>query len=134
MATSTLDAEAIRSRYNITRTQWSELVKDDSEGPKIARRYEKFLEHVRKAIDFEFESPAFVVDEVPYLSTIQAARALGVGEFHLSNLRDRQKLIGVRHGRRSIYSRENLLEFLNTEPRHSAVTTAFVRWHQLSER
>lgn len=100
----------------------------------IADEYTRYIERSKKAIDWEFKQPAHVLEGKPVISTVQAARALGVGEFHLSNLRDRRKLIATPFGRRAFYTRDALLKFVREQQHtkgHSSLSGAFVRWYQL---
>lgn len=103
----------------------------------IERLYNEYISLVRVRLEREFKRPETVIDGVPYLSTVQTARALGVGEFHLANIRERGRLHGEKLGRRAIYSRTELERFI-TEPMgdtspYSALAYAFLRWLEAEE-
>lgn len=130
-----IEPESIRRRTGLSKTQWAELVRgqnEDQRAYEISRLFERFLAHVHRALDNEFKNPEYEVDGVPCLSTIQAARALGIGEFHLANLRDRGKLKGRKFGRRAAFARVDLDAFLSIpqapQERQSAMAQAFLRW------
>lgn len=98
---------------------------------RLSRQWGEYVRHVRRELDREFRVPFAIIDGEPCISTIQVGRALGVGEFHLSNLRDRQALASHRVGRRTVYSRA-AIEALIDKPlvppsRHSPLSAAFLR-------
>lgn len=138
-----VDPENIRLRCGLSRNQWTRLLDavdqpDEERAWVIGQAFDRFLEQRRSAVDIEFREPEFHGDDgTPLLSTIQAARALGVGEFHLANLRDRGKLNSTRVGRRAGFAREDLRDFLNIdqkpETRQTALGIAFLRWFEVEE-
>lgn len=131
---TTLSADDIRIGIGLSKTQWDSLA--GKRTPRqVATAWEKFKRNASRALDYEFASPSFYLEDVPYITTIQAARALGVGEFHLANLQDRDKLQGTKHGRRIIYSRENLDALLSPpeDGRRGALAGSFIRWLTLNE-
>lgn len=146
--------EDVRARIGLTKVQLlglmglereAQLDPEDPEQERILthiwQEFEAYVEHVKRAIDWEFRTPDRHLPvrgkQVPVLSTVQAARALGVGEFHLSNLRDRKKLPGTPFGRRSFYTKDALLKFLRQQTeqqqKHMSLAGAFVRWYQLRQ-
>lgn len=129
MSTTTAD-EATRLSIGISKTEWEDLRREGYTPRQILSLWEKFRKHAIRALDFEFSNPEFVLDETAYVTAVQVSRALGLGEFHLSNLRDRGKLEGRRHGRRTIYSRENVDSLLSSpdDGRRSSLAGAFIRW------
>lgn len=136
-----VNPDRIRRRAGLSRGQWTDLVgshPDDETIYEVMRSHERFIQSIKAAIEYEMARPAVVIEGEPYISTIQAARALGVGEFHLANLRERNKLEATRYGRRSAFSRANLYKFLegpeDPRERHSALATAFLRWWELQDQ
>lgn len=127
------ELEQLHKDIGVSRTVLSELLQNHTP-EELRKSYADFTEYTKKAIAFEFKNPAFTIEGKPYLSAVQAARALGTGEFHLSNLRDRNKLSGRRHGRRVVYSRGDLHALLKPtkQDKHRApLAVAFVRWLDL---
>lgn len=138
-----IDPEKIRLRCGLSRNQWAKLLEtgdagSDARAWEISKSFDRFLDRCRLQVDYEFQNPEFVEDGQPYISTIQAARALSVGEFHLANLRDRGKLASVRVGRRAGFRRDDLLDFLDIDrrpdTRQTALGVAFFRWFELEEQ
>lgn len=127
-----LAAEEIRTKVGFSRAQWSRLNESDYPLLTLSQSYDLFLRHLLANIDLEFKHPAFVVDDVGYLTTVGVSHALGIGEFLIANLRNRGKLSSEQKvGRRAVYSRADLVEFVTTassQDRRSALATAFVRW------
>lgn len=125
--------EEIRSLCGLSRTQWDILVGSDMSftPTEIKKQYAAFMDGIRNRLEREFRRPAIVIDGVPYLSTVQAAEALDVGEYHLSTMRSRGKLEGTKHGRRTIYSQGQMQSFLmdvdQAQNRKSALALAFLR-------
>lgn len=140
MATTVADPESVRIKAGLSKAEWDRLVPDKKDSfavAKIERDLKRFIAGVRKAVDYEFEHPDVEIDGQPYLSVAQASRALGIGEFHLCTLRSREKLLGEKYGRRTVYSRDVLAEFVdppNGTPRNSALASSFLRWLDLQER
>lgn len=134
--------EEIRLRIGVSRPTWAELLGTSDPDAALARAKELDRDHrtfkrrVVNALDIEFARPTLVLDDVKYITTRQATRALGLGEFHLSNLRDRQRVEYRRVGRRTLYSRSALDDLINMTiaPRaqHAPLSTAFVAF--LEER
>ncbi len=137
MTSTTIPSEEeARTHCGLSRTQWDQLTQpeDDPESflpEELLAEYNGLIQTITEKLDVEFRRPAFVLDNVPFLSTVQTADALGVGEFHLSTMRSRGKLKGQKYGRRTIYSREILDRFLTSPDeaaeRKSALALAFVR-------
>lgn len=126
-------AEELRAKIGMSKAKFDVLLKRYSL-EELDALYETFLEGVRRAIAWEFKAPALKIDGAPYASTIQAARALGVGEFHLANLRYRQKLNGHTHGRKTIYAKRDLEALLKPQKdRRSPIAASFIRWLDLRE-
>lgn len=134
-AIPTLSADEIRRLCGLSKGQWVQALSRLVEPEKVLEKHREFIAETRRALDWEFRNAQFVIADEPHISTVQAARALGVGEFHLSNLRDRDKLPGVKHGRRSVYTRQHMDEFLEStlseKERHSPLASAFLRWLEL---
>lgn len=138
-----IDPEKIRLRCGLSRNQWAKLLEtgdsgDDARAWEISKSFDRFLDRCRLQVEYEFQNPEFSENGQGFISTIQAARALSVGEFHLANLRDRGKLASVRVGRRAGFRKDDLLEFLDIDRRPSerqtALGVAFFRWFELEEQ
>jgi hypothetical protein len=102
--------ELLRRKMGLARTQMLRALRtadmrvldtpDDQQDPivlsrcaLIEREYGAYVAETMHEIWLEAEHPDYAdSDATPYLSSRQAARALGVGEFHLANMRDRGKL------------------------------------------
>lgn len=130
--------DEIRSLCGLSRTQWDNLVSAGFTPAQVRTSYQAFVQAIQSRIAEEFKRPADSIDGVPHLSTVQAAEALGVGEYHLSTMRSRGKLIGTKFGRRTFYSREQLESFL-TDPeqaqaKKSALALAFIRMMERKRR
>lgn len=129
------EVEKLRREVGVSRTSLSELLTMYS--PETIRTaYTEFSDQVKANIARELKRPDFTIDGKPYLSAIQAASALGVGEFHLSNLRDRNKLSGRQHGRRVVYSRADLVALLKPtrdDKHRGPLAVSFTRWLALRE-
>lgn len=136
MTSAVAPEEDVRIRCGLSRTQWDALAHPEDNDvafttKEIGDTYDLFLADLQAKVDRAFRQPAFTIKGVAHLSTVQAAQALGVGEFHLSTMRSRGKLRGEKFGRRTIYSRDDLDRFLThseveTE-RKSALALAFTR-------
>lgn len=127
-----MTASPEREAIGLPRTFWTTILEHYSVEEALLK-FEDFRDHTRAAIAHEFEHPAAVLDGTPYISTIQAAQALSIGEFHLANLRDRKKLEGTPYGRRSLYSQASLEALLEpAENGRFILARAFMRWLGLS--
>jgi len=98
----------------------------------IEAAYALYTGAIIAAIKTEAKNPAAKIDGKPYLSTRQAARALGVGEFHLANMRDRGKLPAQRAGRNYAFAVKDLIT-IATKPEkaggyHSPLAGAFLEY------
>lgn len=124
----TLSPEDVRLTIGLSKTEWTQL-SEKYNTRQILSLWEKFKRITGRALDYEFAIPSYVLEGVPYVTAIQASRATGIGEFHLANLRDRDKLQGTRHGRRTIYTRQNLDDlFQPKDGRKSSLSGPFLRW------
>ena len=104
------------------------------EADAIEASYTAYLAAVRRRLAAELDRPVVVLEGVPHLSTVQTARVLGVGEFHLANIRERGRIVGHKLGRRAVYSEQELRRFIQ-EPMganspYSALALAFLRWRE----
>ena len=127
------ELEELRREIGVSKTTLTELLEKHSP-EELRAAHAEFVEHTKAAIAYEFKTPAFNFGGHKYLSAIQAARALGTGEFHLSNLRDRGKLHGTPHGRRVVYSKLDLTSLLKpskTDKHRSPLAASFTRWLEL---
>lgn len=127
---STSTTEDVRLYCGLSKAQYERLaaVCDPETLPEL---FDAFLADIRAKVEIEFTAPAHMLGKTPVLSTVQVARALGVGEFHLSNLRDRGKLNSSKFGRRAVYSKADLDAFLDQQKikeRRSALAAAFVQY------
>lgn len=114
-----------------------DLVGGDEEDAaiSIAVAYEDFVRYLERAIDYELRDPMITFENVPYITAMQVSRALGIGEFHVCNLRARGKLASEKFGRRSLYNRAHLMAFIHAPlaegERHLGLANAFVRWMKI---
>lgn len=138
-----IDPEKIRLRCGLSRNQWARLIQsgddgDDARAWEISKSFDRFLDRCRVQVEYEFQSPELTENDQSFISTIQAARALSIGEFHLANLRDRGKLASVRVGRRAGFRKDDLIDFLDIDrrpdTRQTALGVAFFRWFELEEQ
>lgn len=140
--------DAMRVRCGLARPDWYRLLgvakEADAFNPNgetapgvaaraqlICRKHRTFIRSLENAVAREFARPAFVIDDQPLLSTIQVARALGVGDFHISTLRDRGRVDATRAGRSWGFSRSAVAALITNEKQlgyHSPLATAFLRW------
>lgn len=131
-----IDSDAIRKRAGLSVQQWKTLIGKELEDQfayNIDQAYERFLAFVDANLESEFEHPFITIGSQPYLSTSQVSRACMIGEFHLSNLRWRGRLMGEKIGHRVGYTRSELKHFLhdpNPYERNSALATAFLRFYE----
>lgn len=132
--------ENIRQAVGVSRPSWIQLLGASSEtalrgdamlaaAKDVQRAHSRFIRKMIANVAAEFETP-IVVDDVEYITTAQVSRALGLGEFHVSALRDRGKLQAVRYGRRTLFSREAVMDLVTRgiEPRtqHAPLAPRFV--------
>lgn len=136
--------DAIRRNVGVSRPMWLQLLNVESDAaanrdPEILSRardvqrsHRHFTRKMIRRIDEEFAKPAVVIDETPYISTAQVSAALGLGEFHVCALRDRGKLKAHRDNRRILYSREAIVELIESpvSPRqqHAPLAPKFVEY------
>lgn len=126
---STLTSDEIRATLGLPRTLWATLLDMDYKPAEIVDLMHEFQDEIRSELDREFRRPIVTIDGEPYLSTIQASRALSIGDFHLSNLRDRGKLVPHSYGRRVVYSRAALEDlFVLDDSGRFVLANAFMRW------
>src|SRR5436190_11785548 len=131
-------AEAARKRIGLSVGQFSQLVGDPSD-----RYYERKLDDALEAYgrfktatrikhQVEMLHPFAIIDGRAYFSTDQVSRILQIGEFHVSNLRAREVLSSVRHGRKTVYKPADVLALLEEPLEHrkhsSPLALAFMRF------
>jgi hypothetical protein len=128
------ELEELRRTLGVSKTVLQEMLQHASPD-SLREAHARFVEHTKAAIEREFKAPSFRIDGKSYVSAIQAARALGTGEFHLSNLRDRGKLNGTPHGRRVVYAKSDLLALLKQSKDsnyRSPLASSFARWLEIA--
>lgn len=97
---------------------------------EMERFYTAYAAAVIAAIRSEAKNAAITIDGKPFLTSRQAARALGVGEFHLANMRDRGKIPAQRAGRNYAFAAEDLIAIVKKPAKsggyHSPLAGAFL--------
>lgn len=97
-------AEKVRARIGLTTQQWKTLAVRYPDPEVITTLYQTWVLKLRKDIKAELSRAHYDIEGKPYLSAVQVARVLGIGEFHVCNLLHRGRLEGTRNGRRVGYA------------------------------
>lgn len=99
--------------------------------------YKRFVAKIKLDVDREFADPVATSDDGQVcISTAQVARSLQIGEFNLSNLRDRGTLAWLPMGvGRTMYTRAAVYALIDNpfsgRARHSPLASVFLRfWEQ----
>lgn len=138
----TVTIDEIRRKIGLSKTQMFALLEDSRrsvllhhKGPmykravEIGESYTEFLTSLGYALDRAFETPDAYVEDQPVLSTLTASRILGVGEFHLANLINRGRLTSHKIGRRTFFTRDDLVSLLDKDDdMHTPLAAAFLRF------
>lgn len=139
--------DSIRARCGLARTHWLKILGVENERlmtwdgkvrPHVMRRalnvqalYEQYKTDVEGRLVDETERAAYVLDDKPYLSSIQVARVLGCGDFHIVTLRQRGKINATLTKRYWAYAPDDvraLLDFDDSKGYHSSIAGTFVRY------
>lgn len=98
----------------------------------LSTSWYEFVREKRLALDREFRRPACTMNGQPYLSTMQVSLALGIGDFHVSNLRVREILRATSHGNKTVYDRHTVYALLDEQlpegRRNSPLIHSFLRY------
>lgn len=145
MSDSTADQiEIIRRTVGLSRPAWLRLLNAVSEtdlrgeeklavARDILRSHGRFVRKISAAVGAEFAKEPTIVDGEAYITTAQVSRALGLGEFHVSALRDRGKLPALRHGRRTLFARDDVIDLIQrgVEPhtQHAPLAPRFAEYY-----
>lgn len=147
LATATPDRtliERTRARAGLTRPQFERLVAvplyTAADLPAealpavraVGAAHSRFIAMLKRNVSAEFRHPAYMIDGVPHVITIQVARALGLGEFHIANMRARNKLHAGSYGRKAVFTKEDVIAFidrpLTANERSSPLAGSFIRF------
>lgn len=145
--------ERIRQRIGLPRSTTKDLLGVDKDtvfttedrrmNPVVVRRavaldaaFEQWRAAVRYALEREAEVAPAMVDEdgMRYLTTRQAAYCLGIGDYHMSTLRNRGKIDAVLSGRGqgqvNLFAVQALYDLIDNGPRgyQAPLTHAFVEY------
>lgn len=141
--------EHIRTKIGLSRAKMLELIGSSDANvfvsaapdPTLVQKaydlldaWATFVAEKRQAIDREFSRPTCTIHGEPFISTMQVSLALGIGDFHVSNLRVREILDVSYYGNRTVYGKPTLLKLIS-EPlpegrRSSPLVHAFLRYLQ----
>lgn len=136
-----LDEQATKAKelIGLTLAQWNKLRDSGYTTEAILAAHADWQKQVKRELAWEYKNPDYRDESgAPFLSAVQAARALGIGEFLVCNLNHRGKLPGTKVGRRIAYSRDDLLKmatrnYSRVPSKRSPLAKSFIRWLELRE-